>query len=208
LKTNTSLQEIGNHIGADGAKALAETLKANTSLQTITLQTNRIGDEVAKALAEAEEPEFYGDLFSEAVEDAFAVLEDSLPLEAHATKEKRRVRDKVRKAGQALHVDASTQPGALLWKLAPDALDRLSGGGADWFDRLDWATILAAFVAEAWPRFGSVDDLLPSAQAAVETWCSRAGRPVPALAKKAPAQSHPDCGAAAQWLDGPRLGRI
>ena len=88
LKVNASLETIdfsSHKIGDDGAKALAEALKINTSLHTISLSS--------------EEPEFYGDLFSDAVEDAFAALEDSLPLGAHTTtKEKRRIRDKVRKA--------------------------------------------------------------------------------------------------------------
>ena len=40
-------------IGAEGCKALAEALKANTSLQTLDLSSNSIGAEGGKALAEA-----------------------------------------------------------------------------------------------------------------------------------------------------------
>ncbi|CAK0801876.1 unnamed protein product [Prorocentrum cordatum] len=42
-----------NSLGDDNAKALAEALKANTALQRIKLSKNHIGDEGAKALAEA-----------------------------------------------------------------------------------------------------------------------------------------------------------
>jgi hypothetical protein len=42
-----------NSIGAGGAKAVAEALKVNSTLQTIYLYSNIIGDEGAKAIAEA-----------------------------------------------------------------------------------------------------------------------------------------------------------
>jgi Ran GTPase-activating protein (RanGAP) involved in mRNA processing and transport len=42
-----------NSIGDDGAKALAEALKTNSTLTTLDLQNNSIGPDGAKALAEA-----------------------------------------------------------------------------------------------------------------------------------------------------------
>jgi hypothetical protein len=40
-----------NSIGDEGAKAVAEALKVNSMLQTIYLYSNSIGDEGAKAVA-------------------------------------------------------------------------------------------------------------------------------------------------------------
>jgi Ran GTPase-activating protein (RanGAP) involved in mRNA processing and transport len=57
LRENKTLQIIdlsGNNIGPEGAKELAEALKVNGSLKEIYLRGNQIGDEGAKALAEAE----------------------------------------------------------------------------------------------------------------------------------------------------------
>jgi len=54
LKTNTTLTSINleyNDLGAEGAKALVETLKTNTTLTSIELGNNNIGPEGAKALA-------------------------------------------------------------------------------------------------------------------------------------------------------------
>ena len=56
LKVNTSLTEIYleyNNIEEEGAKAIAEALKVNTSLTIIDLDNNMIVDEDAKELAEA-----------------------------------------------------------------------------------------------------------------------------------------------------------
>jgi len=56
LRTNTTLTEINltcNGIGPEGAKALVETLQLNIKLTTINFGCNGIGDEGAKALAEA-----------------------------------------------------------------------------------------------------------------------------------------------------------
>jgi Ran GTPase-activating protein (RanGAP) involved in mRNA processing and transport len=56
LKVNSSLQTLNltwNKIGDDGAVALAAGLKVNSSLQTLNLTWNKIGDEGAVALAEA-----------------------------------------------------------------------------------------------------------------------------------------------------------
>ena len=53
---NTTLQTVtleSNNIGDAGATALAEALKVNTTLQTVNLQFNKIGDAGATALAEA-----------------------------------------------------------------------------------------------------------------------------------------------------------
>ena len=44
---------FNNNIGADGAKAIAEALKVNPVLTTLSLSGNRIGAEGAKAIAEA-----------------------------------------------------------------------------------------------------------------------------------------------------------
>ena len=55
LKYNTSLTTLSlydNEIGNDGAAALAECLKFNTSLTTLTLFHNKIGNDGAAALAE------------------------------------------------------------------------------------------------------------------------------------------------------------
>eukprot|EP01104_Vermistella_antarctica_P005727 TRINITY_DN1627_c0_g1_i11.p1 TRINITY_DN1627_c0_g1~~TRINITY_DN1627_c0_g1_i11.p1 ORF type:complete len:145 (-),score=38.95 TRINITY_DN1627_c0_g1_i11:76-510(-) len=45
----------GNHIGAEGAKSLAEAIKNNTTITSLQLYlySNHIGDEGAKSLAEA-----------------------------------------------------------------------------------------------------------------------------------------------------------
>ena len=56
LKENTSLISISlisNKIGDDGVKALAEALKENTSLTSIVIVDNNITDDGMKALAEA-----------------------------------------------------------------------------------------------------------------------------------------------------------
>jgi hypothetical protein len=56
LKTNSTLQVIDleeNEIGDKGATAFAKALKTNTSLQEINLNDNRIGDEGAIAISEA-----------------------------------------------------------------------------------------------------------------------------------------------------------
>ena len=56
LKVNTSLTEInlwGNNIGDEGGKAIGEALKVNTSLTEISLYGNNIGAEGAKAIREA-----------------------------------------------------------------------------------------------------------------------------------------------------------
>merc|ERR1712096_569572 len=56
LKTNTTVQTIdlgSNRIGPEGAVALAEALKTNTTVQKIDLGSNSIGPEGAVALAEA-----------------------------------------------------------------------------------------------------------------------------------------------------------
>ncbi|KAF9948443.1 hypothetical protein BGZ72_009648 [Mortierella alpina] len=48
-----TLDSAGNSIGSEGAKALAETLKINSTVVTLNLQRNSIGDDGTKALAEA-----------------------------------------------------------------------------------------------------------------------------------------------------------
>ena len=54
LKVNTSLTKIYlDNIGDEGAKAIGEALKVNTSLTEIYLWENKIGDEGARAIAEA-----------------------------------------------------------------------------------------------------------------------------------------------------------
>ena len=56
LKVNTSLTEIslgGNNIGDEGGKAIREALKVNTSLTKIVLHDNNIGSEGGKAIGEA-----------------------------------------------------------------------------------------------------------------------------------------------------------
>ena len=57
LKANdpslTELDLRSNSIGDDGAKAIAEALKVNTVLTTLNLDRNSIGDDGAKAIAEA-----------------------------------------------------------------------------------------------------------------------------------------------------------
>jgi hypothetical protein len=56
LKVNSTLQTIDldyNGIGDEGAKAAAEAIKVNSTLQTIYLDYNGIGDGGAKAVAEA-----------------------------------------------------------------------------------------------------------------------------------------------------------
>ena len=49
----TNIDLGSNHIGDEGAKGLAEALKVNTSLTHINLHKNNIGEEGAKGLAEA-----------------------------------------------------------------------------------------------------------------------------------------------------------
>ena len=56
LEKNTSLTSISlssNNIGDNGVKALAEALKKNTSLTSIFIVNNNITDDGMKALAEA-----------------------------------------------------------------------------------------------------------------------------------------------------------
>ncbi|CAO3568867.1 unnamed protein product [Mortierella alpina] len=56
LKTNSTLATLNldsNTVGDDGAKVLAEALKTNSTLTTLNLPYNSIGDDGAKALAEA-----------------------------------------------------------------------------------------------------------------------------------------------------------
>ena len=49
----TSLRLYGNSVGDEGAKALAEALKTNTALTSLGLDEDSIGVEGGKALAEA-----------------------------------------------------------------------------------------------------------------------------------------------------------
>ncbi|KAG0077399.1 hypothetical protein BGZ93_003712, partial [Podila epicladia] len=56
LKTNSTLVTLelrGNMLGDDGAQALSEALKANSSLATLDLRDNEIGSNGAQALSEA-----------------------------------------------------------------------------------------------------------------------------------------------------------
>ena len=53
IVNQTSLDLYDNNIGDEGATALAEALKENTTLTTLNLASNKIGDEGATALAEA-----------------------------------------------------------------------------------------------------------------------------------------------------------
>ncbi|KAF9990533.1 hypothetical protein BGZ75_001406 [Mortierella antarctica] len=56
LKTNSTLSTLtlqNNSIGDDGAKALGEALKTNSTLTTLDLNNNSIGDDGAKMLGEA-----------------------------------------------------------------------------------------------------------------------------------------------------------
>jgi Ran GTPase-activating protein (RanGAP) involved in mRNA processing and transport len=52
-RTLTTLDINGNHIGSEGAKALATALSGNETLTTIDIIFNNIGDEGAQAIAEA-----------------------------------------------------------------------------------------------------------------------------------------------------------
>jgi len=47
------LQKTENNIGDEGAKALAELLKTNTTLVKLCLPTNKIGDEGARMMCES-----------------------------------------------------------------------------------------------------------------------------------------------------------
>ena len=49
----TTLYLNGNSIGNEGAKAIAEALKVNATLTKLELWANRIGHDGAKAIAEA-----------------------------------------------------------------------------------------------------------------------------------------------------------
>ena len=49
----TKIDLWGNKIGVEGAKAIGEALKVNTSLTKINLRYNNIGDEGGKAIREA-----------------------------------------------------------------------------------------------------------------------------------------------------------
>ena len=49
----TYLSLFGNNIGDEGAKELAEAIRASGSMATLDLSVNKIGDEGAKALAAA-----------------------------------------------------------------------------------------------------------------------------------------------------------
>ena len=56
LKFNTTVTTVylgGNQIGDEGAKAIAESLKVNTTVTEVILGGNQIGDEGAKAIAES-----------------------------------------------------------------------------------------------------------------------------------------------------------
>ena len=56
LRVNTSLSSLGldgNSIGNEGANSLAEALRVNTSLSSLDLELNSIGDEGANSLAQA-----------------------------------------------------------------------------------------------------------------------------------------------------------
>ena len=56
LKTNSTLVELNineNNLGDEGAKAFAEALKSNVALIDLSLEQNLISDEGAKALAKA-----------------------------------------------------------------------------------------------------------------------------------------------------------
>ena len=59
LKTNTTLETLDihggyeDHLGASGAKLIAEMLKVNTPLTDLNLASNEIGKEGAIAIAKA-----------------------------------------------------------------------------------------------------------------------------------------------------------
>ena len=53
ITTLTSIDLDSNNIGDDGAKDIAEALKTNSTLTSIDLQSNNIGDDGAKDIAEA-----------------------------------------------------------------------------------------------------------------------------------------------------------
>mmetsp|Transcript_40446 Transcript_40446/g.112350 ORF Transcript_40446/g.112350 Transcript_40446/m.112350 type:complete len:593 (-) Transcript_40446:99-1877(-) len=119
--------------------------------------------------------EYYGDEFYNAVEEAF------MPIEREffgwegctgSTKEKRRIRDKIRKVGQGLAStdDEVSTPDEMLGKLAFEALNRISAAHCQWMDAIDWTIPLAAFAAEAWPRLGTKSEIYGAAERAVQQW--------------------------------------
>ena len=64
LRVNTSLSSLdlrSNSIGDEGANSLAEALIVNTSLSSLDLGYNSIGDEGANSLAQAS-PKFKGSI--------------------------------------------------------------------------------------------------------------------------------------------------
>ena len=58
LEVNSTLQSLNlswNSIGDEGAKALSEALKVNSTLQLLNLDGNNIGDEGAKTFSDAKQ---------------------------------------------------------------------------------------------------------------------------------------------------------
>mmetsp|Transcript_175176 Transcript_175176/g.561801 ORF Transcript_175176/g.561801 Transcript_175176/m.561801 type:complete len:552 (+) Transcript_175176:72-1727(+) len=123
---------------------------------------------------------FYGEGFYQAVESAFDKIDPCLLQDcgSSATREKRRVREKIRLAGQALdaaHDLSGWSTDRLLTALAADALPRFMQSWPRWLEHVDWAVLLAAFVADAWPNRADPLAVLCAARTAVRTVLGAAG---------------------------------
>lgn len=115
---------------------------------------------------------FYGEGFYQAVESAFDKIDPCLLQDcgSSALREKRRVREKIRLAGQALdaaHDLSGWSTDRLLAALVADALPRFMQSGPLWLEHVDWAVLLAAFVADAWPNRADPLAVLCEARTAV-----------------------------------------
>jgi len=124
---------------------------------------------------------FYTDRLFDAVDRAFAEAGSSLGPAESATREKKRIRDKLRKA--ALSLDGKVGDGAgwaphqVLDLLAPNALDRVWCAEKQYLDSIEWTDVFVALAADAWPRLGTEADLRVASDRAVRRWRLDWGRP-------------------------------
>lgn len=117
--------------------------------------------------------------FYDAVEWAVSPAVQQLGFD-DATSEKRRIREKIRRAAQSVS-GSEGDPGHMLEELVQDALERLARSHRA-YSEVDWASVFAAFAAEEWPRLGDTTEVRAAADAAVFRWRHECGLPAAAAA--------------------------
>mmetsp|Transcript_59103 Transcript_59103/g.183286 ORF Transcript_59103/g.183286 Transcript_59103/m.183286 type:complete len:447 (-) Transcript_59103:50-1390(-) len=119
----------------------------------------------------------YSDQFFDGVEKAFEAAEREFfgadTPSGGATREKRRIREKVRKVGQSLQLPSGGVQGSLdevVDRLVTQAFHRLGMATSRFADTVDWTLVLSSFVSEAWPHLGSQSEVSLVVSRAVHRW--------------------------------------